>query len=45
MTDAHDPIRQDGRIDADIVARVLAGDTERYAVIVERYQRALYRHA
>jgi RNA polymerase sigma-70 factor (ECF subfamily) len=45
MTDARDPIRQDGRIDADIVARVLAGDTERYAVIVERYQRALYRLA
>jgi RNA polymerase sigma-70 factor, ECF subfamily len=45
MTDARDPVRQDGRIDADVVARVLAGDTDQYAVIVERYQRALYRHA
>ena len=45
MTDARDPAREDGRIDADIVARVLAGDTEQYASIVERYQRALYRHA
>lgn len=45
MTDARDPIGQDGRDDADVVARVLAGDTEQYAVIVERYQRALYRHA
>ena len=45
MTDARDPAREDGRIDVDIVARVLAGDTEQYASIVERYQRALYRHA
>jgi RNA polymerase sigma-70 factor, ECF subfamily len=45
MTDARDPVREDGRIDADVVARVLAGDTEQYAAIVERYQRALYRHA
>jgi RNA polymerase sigma-70 factor (ECF subfamily) len=44
MTDARDPSR-DGRIDADVVARVLAGDTEQYAVVVERYQRALYRYA
>jgi len=44
MTDARDPSR-DGRIDAEVVARVLAGDTEQYAVVVERYQRALYRHA
>lgn len=44
MTDARNP-SQDGRIDADVVARVLAGDTEQYAVVVERYQRALYRHA
>jgi RNA polymerase sigma-70 factor, ECF subfamily len=45
MTDARDPAHEDGRIDADIVARVLAGDTEQYAAIVERYQRALFRHA
>jgi RNA polymerase sigma-70 factor, ECF subfamily len=45
MTDAREPIGQDGRIDADVVARVLAGDTDHYAVIVERYQRPLYRHA
>ncbi len=31
--------------DADIVERVLAGDTEAYASIIERYQHALYRHA
>lgn len=45
MTDARDLAREDGRLDADIVARVLSGDVEQYASIVERYQRALYRHA
>ena len=45
MTDARDPARTDDRLDADIVARILAGDTQQYAAIVERYQRVLYRHA
>jgi RNA polymerase sigma-70 factor (ECF subfamily) len=45
MSDAREQIRQGGLIDADIVARVLAGDIEQYAAIVERYQRTLYRHA
>jgi RNA polymerase sigma-70 factor (ECF subfamily) len=31
--------------DADLVARVLAGDTERYAALVRRHQAPLYRHA
>lgn len=31
--------------DARIVARVLAGDTDRYALLVERYQETLFRYA
>jgi RNA polymerase sigma-70 factor (ECF subfamily) len=31
--------------DAELVARVLAGDRERYAELVARYQTVLYRHA
>ena len=31
--------------DAELVARVLAGEQELYARLVERYQAALYRHA
>lgn len=31
--------------DAELVARVLAGDREQYAVLVRRHQEALYRHA
>jgi RNA polymerase sigma-70 factor (ECF subfamily) len=31
--------------DADLVALVLAGDTERYAALVRRHQATLYRHA
>ncbi|HEX7240726.1 MAG TPA: sigma-70 family RNA polymerase sigma factor [Longimicrobiaceae bacterium] len=31
--------------DAQLVARVLAGDQERYALLVGRYQAALYRYA
>ena len=45
MAGPHDPLRDDGAADAEIVTRVLAGDVECYAAIVERYQRPLYRHA
>ena len=45
MTDARDAARLDAPTDADIAERVLAGDIEQYAFIVERYQHALYRHA
>lgn len=31
--------------DAEVVARVLAGDQEHYALLVRRYQEMLYRHA
>jgi RNA polymerase sigma-70 factor (ECF subfamily) len=31
--------------DGELVARVLAGDQERYAVLVQRHQAMLYRHA
>jgi RNA polymerase sigma-70 factor (ECF subfamily) len=31
--------------DAEVVARVLAGERERYTVLVERYQQVLFRHA
>ena len=34
-----------GRSDADLVARVLAGEREEYALLVQRHQEALYRHA
>ena len=45
MDDAPDRPRDDERTDAEVVARVIAGDTEEYARLVNRYQRALYRHA
>ena len=35
----------DGPSDADVIARVLAGDTQAFSRLVARYQRALYRHA
>jgi RNA polymerase sigma-70 factor (ECF subfamily) len=31
--------------DAEVIERVLAGDRQQFAQLVERYQRALYRHA
>jgi RNA polymerase sigma-70 factor (ECF subfamily) len=31
--------------DAELIAQVLAGRAERFALLVERYQDALYRHA
>lgn len=45
MADAFDSRREQELVDADVIDRVLAGDIERYASIVERYQHALYRHA
>jgi RNA polymerase sigma-70 factor (ECF subfamily) len=45
MAGARERAREDGLTDAVIVERVLAGDNEQYASIVERYQHALYRHA
>jgi RNA polymerase sigma-70 factor (ECF subfamily) len=44
MVDAFDR-RSQGLADADVIDRILAGDVDRYALIVERYQHALYRHA
>jgi len=35
----------DGPSDADVIARVLAGDTQAFSRLVARYQRAMYRHA
>jgi RNA polymerase sigma-70 factor (ECF subfamily) len=35
----------DARADAAVIARVLAGDTQAFAEVVERYQRSLYRYA
>ncbi len=37
--------RFDGPGDAEVVARVLAGETQLFATLVARYQQALYRHA
>jgi RNA polymerase sigma-70 factor (ECF subfamily) len=45
MADDHGRQRSTGPPDADVVARVLAGETDQYALIVGRYQHALYRHA
>lgn len=45
MKDARDHWSSTGPPDADVVARVLAGETDQYAQIVDRYQQALYRHA
>ena len=35
----------DGPADAELIARVLDGDTQTFGRIVARYQRAMYRHA
>jgi RNA polymerase sigma-70 factor (ECF subfamily) len=45
MPDATDAARLDALTDEAIVERVLAGEIDQYASIVERYQHALYRHA
>lgn len=45
MSDALGRPRGDGPTDAEMVARVLAGDANEFAHIVDRYQHALYRHA
>ena len=45
MPDAPDAVRLDALTDEAIVERVLAGEIDQYASIVERYQHALYRHA
>lgn len=45
MADAPERRRDDGPPDAEVIARVLAGETEQYARVVNRYQHALYRHA
>lgn len=37
--------RPDEATDADLIARVLDGDTQQFACLVTRYQRALFRHA
>jgi RNA polymerase sigma-70 factor, ECF subfamily len=39
------PSGAEGMTDQDLVARVLAGELEQYAVLVRRYQDRLYRHA
>ena len=40
-----DPQQAQNLADAEIVERVLSGDINQYALIVERYQQPLYRHA
>ncbi|HEX5724203.1 MAG TPA: sigma-70 family RNA polymerase sigma factor [Longimicrobiaceae bacterium] len=35
----------DGPSDAELIERILRGERERYAVLVARYQEALFRHA
>jgi RNA polymerase sigma-70 factor (ECF subfamily) len=45
MDSAPDRRASDGPVDADVIARVLAGDTQAFGRLVVRYQRALYRHA
>lgn len=35
----------EGPADAELIGRILGGDREQYAVLVERYQARLYRHA
>jgi RNA polymerase sigma-70 factor (ECF subfamily) len=37
--------RMDEPKDADVIARVLGGATQEFAILVGRYQHALYRHA
>ena len=37
--------RSDAPPDADVIARVLEGDTQQFATLVARYQQWLYRHA
>ncbi|MGH9346918.1 MAG: RNA polymerase sigma factor [Vicinamibacterales bacterium] len=41
----HDVRRAHGQADAEAIARVLAGQTECFAELVDRYQAALYRYA
>jgi RNA polymerase sigma-70 factor (ECF subfamily) len=43
--DAPDRRASDGPSDVDVIARVLAGDTQAFSRLVARYQRTLYRHA
>jgi RNA polymerase sigma-70 factor (ECF subfamily) len=45
MTAAPDRRLFDGPSDAEVIARVLDGETQAFARIVQRYQRPLYRHA
>lgn len=45
MDDELNRWHSDGPSDAEVIARVLAGDTEQFAQLVHRYQQALYRHA
>jgi len=45
MPDVPDAARLDALTDEAIVARVLAGEIDQYASLVDRYQHALYRHA
>ncbi len=47
MSDQDRDARPDGDAldDAEVIARVLAGDTDRFADLVQRYQAVLYRHA
>lgn len=45
MTETPHRRRADDPVDADVIARVLDGAIQEFAVLVGRYQRALYRHA
>ncbi len=47
MSDQDRDARPDGDAldDGEVIARVLAGDTDRFADLVQRYQAVLYRHA
>jgi RNA polymerase sigma-70 factor (ECF subfamily) len=45
MGEALDCRRHDDPSDADVIARVLAGDKQEFAHLVHRYQQSLYRHA
>jgi RNA polymerase sigma-70 factor (ECF subfamily) len=45
MDDTHDRRQSDPADDADVIVRVLRGDTQAFEGIVTRYQQVLYRHA
>ena len=45
MAVPHDRRGSDAPSDADVVARVLDGDTQQFEHLVRRYQHVLYRHA